>query len=74
MESTMTAQLDFYKEQAVKARAGAEAATLNNIRDRWLTSEASWLHLADRSARSEKIRNNPIAEGASEREVRTFPV
>lgn len=37
----MTAHLGFYKEQAAKARAGAKAATLNNIRDRWLISEAS---------------------------------
>ena len=63
----MSAQLEFYREQAAQARAGAEAATLDNIRERWLTSEASWMQLAERSARSEKIHKTLMAEKANER-------
>jgi hypothetical protein len=63
----MSAQLDFYRARAAEARAGADAATLSNIRDRWLVSEASWMQLADRSSRSEQLRESLIAEKASAR-------
>ena len=67
MGNKMTAQHQFYRERAAEARAGADAATLHNIRDRWLRSEATWTELADRSARSETMRQTLIAEKASER-------
>ena len=63
----MTAQLNFYRERAAEARAGADAATLGNIRDRWLLSEASWMQLADRAERGEQFQQKLIAEKASER-------
>ena len=63
----MRVQYEFYRERAVEARAGADAATLKNIRDRWLLSEATWMDLADQSARSERMRQTLIAEKASER-------
>jgi len=58
---------EFYLERAAEARAIAGAATLNNVRDRWLLSEASWTEMAARSERSEKMRANLIAEKAAER-------
>ena len=63
----MSAQHEFYLQRAADARATADAATLDNVRDRWLRSEASWTELADRSERGEKMRVKLIAEKAAER-------
>jgi hypothetical protein len=60
----MTAQHEFYLARAAEARAGAVAATLDNVRNRWLTSEASWTEMADRSARCEQRRLALIDEKA----------
>ena len=38
----MSAQHEFYLERVAEARAGASAATLDNVRERWLRSEATW--------------------------------
>ena len=62
----MSAQHKFYAERAAEARAIADAATLDNVRDRWLRSEASWTELADRGERSERLRDKLIAEKAAE--------
>lgn len=53
----MSALHIFYREQAAKARAGASAATLDNVRTRWLLSETTWIELADRSERAEIVRD-----------------
>ena len=63
----MSAQHEFYLLRAAEARAVAGAATLDNVRDRWLRSEASWTEMAARSERSEKMRAKLIAEKAEER-------
>ena len=63
----MSAQLEFYLERAAEARAIAASATLDNVRDRWLQSEASWTEMATRSERSERLRAALIAEKATER-------
>jgi hypothetical protein len=63
----MLAQHEFYLERAAEARAVAAAATLDNVRDRWLRSEASWTEMAARSKRSEEMRAKLIAEKAAER-------
>jgi len=63
----MSAQHLFYLERAAEARAVARATTLDNVRDRWLRSDASWTEMAARSERSEKMRAKLIAEKASER-------
>ncbi len=65
----MTEQLAFYRIRAAEARAGAEAATLSNVRHRWLLSEASWMQLADRSSRSAKMQETLIAEKVNERDA-----
>jgi hypothetical protein len=65
----MTPQHDFYLERAREARATARAATLDNVRDRWLRSEASWTEMAVRSQRADRMRAKLIAEKASEREA-----
>jgi hypothetical protein len=61
------AQREFYLERAAEARATAAAATLENVRERWLLSEASWTEMAERSERNEKMRTKLIAEKAAER-------
>lgn len=63
----MSAQYEFYLERAAEARAGASAATLHNVRNRWLRSEATWTEMAARSERGEKMRDKLIADKASER-------
>lgn len=63
----MSGQIEFYLERAAEARATARAATLDNVRDRWLRSAASWKEMAERSARGEKMRAKLIAEKAVER-------
>jgi hypothetical protein len=66
-DHSMSAQHEFYLERAAEARATAGAASLDNVRDRWLLSEASWTEMAARSERSEKMRATLIAEKAIER-------
>ena len=63
----MSVHHEFYLERASEARAGADAATLANVRDRWLRAEATWTEMAARSVRGEKMRDQLIAEKASER-------
>jgi hypothetical protein len=63
----MSAQHQFCLDRAAEARATAAAATLDNVRDRWLRSEASWTEMAARSERADKMRAKLIAEKAMER-------
>lgn len=58
-------QLEFYLARAAQARADAEAATLDNVRDRCLRSEAAWTQLADRAARTEQMRSALIEAKAA---------
>ena len=46
----------FYISRAEEARAGADSAELDNVRDRWLRAEAAWIEMADRAGRIEKAR------------------
>lgn len=48
--------LDFFLARADQARAEAEAATLEHVRERCRRSEAAWAALADRAQRSERLR------------------
>jgi len=63
----MSSQHDFYLERAAEAQASADAATLDNVRDRWLRSEATWAEMAARSERGERMRAKLIADKALER-------
>lgn len=63
----MSAQLEFYLERAAEARATAKLATLDNVRDRWLKSEASWTEMAARKEHADDMRAKLIAEKAAER-------
>jgi hypothetical protein len=63
----MSAQQEFYLARAAEARAGASAATLQNVRERWLRAEETWTEMASRNARGEKMRDQHMADKASER-------
>ena len=63
----MSTQHDFYMERAREAHASAGAATLDNVRNRWLQAEARWTEMAARSERGDKMRAKLIAEKALER-------
>lgn len=45
-----------YRSQAAKCRADADAATLDNVRDRNLRAEAAWLDMAVRQERTDAAR------------------
>jgi hypothetical protein len=60
----MSAQHQFYLDRAEEARAGASVSTLENVRDRWLRSEAMWNEMAERSASGEKMRARIMADKA----------
>jgi hypothetical protein len=68
----MSAQHEFYLQRAAEAQVSAGAATLDNVRDRWLLAEAAWMDMAARSERSERMRAKLIADKASERAALTF--
>jgi hypothetical protein len=53
-----------YLARAAQARADAEAATLDNVRDRCLRSEAAWAEMAARAKRTEEMRETLLAEKA----------
>jgi len=63
----MSNQCEFYRERAAEAGAFASAATLDNVRDGWLQSEASWAEMAARSQRNEKTHAQLVAEKAADR-------
>jgi len=49
-------QLEFYRARADQARADADAATLDHVRQRCLRSVEAWEALASRAAKSEAFR------------------
>lgn len=58
----MSQQLDFYLARAAEARADADAATLDNVRNRCLRAAAAWDDMAARAARSDKLRAEAEAQ------------
>jgi hypothetical protein len=55
---------EIYLARAAEARADAEAATLDNVRERCLRSEAAWTEMALRAGRTDKMRARLAAEKA----------
>jgi hypothetical protein len=51
-----SSNLQFFLARADEARAQAEAATLDHVRERCRRSEAAWTMLADKARRSEQLR------------------
>lgn len=65
----MSQTYDFYFARAKEAAADAAAATLDNVRDRALRSEATWTALANQARAVAKQREKIEAEKAAEREA-----
>jgi hypothetical protein len=61
-----SSSLEFFRARAAEASADAEAATLDHVRERCRRSEAAWTELADRAARTAKLRETIINEKAAE--------
>ena len=57
MSLVHSANLEFYRARAAQARAEADSATLEHVRERCLRSEAAWTALADRAARTAQMRD-----------------
>jgi hypothetical protein len=60
----MSVQSDFYRARAVDARADADTASLDNVRDRHLRAAEAWDNMADRAVRTGKMRVRLEAEKA----------
>jgi hypothetical protein len=61
-----SSNLQFYLARAAQARDEADAATLYIVRERCRRSEAAWTELADRAARSERLRIEEEARKAAQ--------
>ncbi len=61
--------IEQYRERAESSRIAAEAATLDNVRERHLESSATWSALARRAARVEVQREQLLADKQAEREA-----
>lgn len=55
---------DLYRLRAEQARAEADEATLDNVRQRCLRAEAAWMEMAVRAERTEKMRADHEAQKA----------
>ncbi len=66
----MSVPQEFYLNRAAEARESASAATLSNVRDRWLRAEATWSEMAARSERGEQTRAKLLADKAVEQAAR----
>ena len=64
MVSSRNTNLEFYLARAAQARAEADAATLDHVRERCRRSEAAWQQLADRAERSEQMKAAEAARKA----------
>ena len=58
---------EIYLARAAEARTDADAATLANVRDRALRSEAAWADMAARAGRTDQMRARLEAEKAASR-------
>ncbi len=57
-----------YREHAARARADAESATLDNVRERCLRAEAAWLEMAERQEGVDRARAKREQQHLSQQE------
>ena len=60
----MSVTSEYYMARAAESARDAEAATLDNVRDRCRRSEAAWLTMAGRIAQGEAMRDTLAVEKA----------
>ena len=51
-----SSNLEFFRARAAQARAEADSATLDLVRERCRRSEEAWMTLADKAERSEQMK------------------
>ena len=61
----MSTQHEFYTTRAAEARADADAATLDNVRDRCLRAAEAWEQMAARVERTGRMRAETEAKKAA---------
>jgi hypothetical protein len=61
----MSTQFEFYRTRAAEAHADANAAVLDNVRDRCLRAAAAWEAMAARAQRGDDLRAKQEAEKAA---------
>jgi hypothetical protein len=61
----MSSQFEFYRARALEARADAEAATLDNVKERCLRAASAWDAMAARAERSDNHRAKAEAAKAA---------
>ena len=61
----MSVQASYFFARAAEAKADAASATLDNVRERCLRSEAAWTAMAVRADRSDKARVKLAEEKAA---------
>ena len=69
----MSPQIEIFRGRADEARADAEAALLDTVRDRCLRSAAAWDDMADRAFRTERMRARQAAEKEAARLAAAAP-
>ena len=62
----MSTHHQFYLDRAADARRDADAATLTTVRERCLRAAAAWDDMANRVARTERMRAETEAKKAAE--------
>jgi hypothetical protein len=60
---------ELFVARALECRGQADAATLDNVRDRCLRAEAAWTAMAQRSQRTETARDAREAAAESARQA-----
>ena len=63
---------EFYRARAAEERALADAAVLDNVRERCLRAESAWIAMATRAERTQTLRATREAatmHAAAEREM-----
>jgi hypothetical protein len=58
-------EVSFYRARAAQCRAEAEAATLDNVRERCLRAEEAWIVMAERGERADAMRADRDAAKAA---------
>lgn len=61
----MSITSEYYTQQAIQNERDAEAAALDNVRERCLRSAKAWRQMAERLTRSETMRAAQAAEKAA---------
>jgi hypothetical protein len=65
----MAQTYEFYIERAAQAAVAAKKATLDNVRDRELNAEKTWLGLAEQARNVAVAREKADAERIAKREA-----